>query len=274
MESLGAILEFLAENQLTRTDMVLALGGGVAGDMAGFAAAVYLRGVEYIQVPTTFLAAIDSSVGGKTAVDLKAGKNMAGSFWQPSLVLCDTSVIAGLPDQIFLDGVAECIKYGILADSSLLDRISTEGCRARIEDTIARCVEIKRDAVMADEYDRGQRQLLNLGHTTGHAVERLSGFKISHGRAVAIGLVVAARAAERLGLTEEACADKIKNVVAGAGLPVDCPYSPRELAQAALSDKKRGGESISLVIPKKIGKCELHRIPVEELEAFFAAGVL
>ena len=179
-----SILNFLAENQITRSDCVIALGGGVVGDITGFAAATFLRGISYIQIPTTLLAAVDSSLGGKTAIDLESGKNLAGAFCQPKLVLCDVNTLNTLPEEIFRDGCAEVIKYGILYDPQLFAKLQKEGLDFDRESVIARCVELKRDVVMRDEFDTGERQKLNLGHTIGHGIEAHSNFTISHGKAV------------------------------------------------------------------------------------------
>lgn len=194
LENYGRILQVLAARQLTRTDTVVALGGGVVGDLAGFAAATYLRGIRLVQAPTTLLAMVDSSVGGKTAVDLPAGKNLVGAFYQPSLVLCDTALLDTLPEETFRDGCAEVIKTAVLFDPALFRHLSTHGPAFDRAWVIQRCVECKRDVVCADEFDRGRRQLLNLGHTIGHAIEACSGFTISHGKAVAIGTAMMARA--------------------------------------------------------------------------------
>ena len=176
------LLNYLAENKLTRSDLIVALGGGVVGDLAGFAAASYLRGIRFIQVPTTLLAAVDSSVGGKTAIDLPAGKNLAGAFCQPSLVLCDLDTLNTLSEDIFRDGCAEVIKYGILYDPVLFSHLEEKGLSFDRENVITRCVELKRDVVAEDEFDTGQRMKLNLGHTIGHGVEAKSQFAISHGK--------------------------------------------------------------------------------------------
>jgi len=180
-------LNFLAEAKVTRTDCIVALGGGVVGDLAGFTAATYLRGVSYIQVPTTLLAAVDSSVGGKTAIDLPAGKNLCGAFYQPRLVLCDTDTLSTLPQDIFRDGCAEVIKYGILYDPVLFGHLEKTGLNFDREAVITRCVELKRDVVAEDEFDTGARMKLNLGHTIGHGVEARSNFSLSHGKSVSIG---------------------------------------------------------------------------------------
>ena len=171
-ETFLEILNFLAENEMTRSDFLIALGGGVVGDITGFAAATFLRGVSYIQIPTTLLAMVDSSVGGKTAIDLPAGKNLAGAFYQPSLVLCDLNALDTLPREIFCDGCAEVIKYGVLYDADLFYHLFEKGLQFDREDVIARCVEWKRNVVIEDEFDIGARQMLNFGHTVGHGIEK------------------------------------------------------------------------------------------------------
>ena len=267
------LLSFLAENRLTRSDLLVALGGGVAGDLTGFAAACYQRGVRFIQVPTTLLAAVDSSVGGKTAIDLPAGKNLAGAFWQPSLVLCDTDCLASLPEDIFRDGCAEVIKTAILFDEALFMELVRDGLTFDREAVIAACVRHKRDIVSADEFDRGQRNLLNLGHTFGHAVEALSDFTVSHGRAVAIGTAIAARAAVHTGHCTQGTATRIMWLLERFGLPIFTHHTAAELMDAALSDKKRSGDTVSLILPKRIGECAITPTPVSELVSFIQAGL-
>ena len=271
-ETLSGILEFLAEEHLTRTDCLVALGGGVAGDMAGFAAACYLRGIRSVQMPTTLLSAVDSSVGGKTAIDLRAGKNLAGAFLQPAAVLCDTDCLKTLPPAVFADGAAEAVKTGVLCDESLFALFEDGTLKADPAEVIARCVEYKADVVERDEKEQGERKLLNLGHTVGHAIEKCSGFTIPHGHAVAAGLAVIARASEALGWTEEPIAARICACLEKNALPVSAEYAPEALAEAALADKKRAGGNITLVIPKKIGLCELKIMPVTELLSVIRAG--
>ena len=263
--TLSDILEFLAEEEVTRQDIIIALGGGVCGDMAGFAAAVYQRGIRFVQVPTTFLAAVDSSVGGKTAIDLKAGKNMAGAFYQPHLVLCDVDMLDTLPEEVFADGIAETLKYGVIGDVDLFEKTADGVFRSELEDTIATCVKMKRDIVMEDEFDTGVRQLLNLGHTLGHAIEKRSGFAISHGHAVAIGVHLIAKVAEEKGMAEAGLAEKIRKALENNNLPVSIDYSAEEITEGVLKDKKRRGGEISFVFPTKIGHCEIVKIPVEEV---------
>jgi len=273
LDTLSDILEFLAAEHLTRTDCVVALGGGVCGDTAGFAAGCYLRGVRLVQLPTTLLAAVDSSVGGKTAVNLRAGKNLAGVFLQPSAVLCDTDALASLPPAVFADGAAEAIKTGVLFREALFSLFEADILAADLSEIIRQCVELKGRVVEQDAFDTGPRKLLNLGHTVGHAIETCSDYTVSHGHAVAAGMAVIARAAERLGWCEAPCADRISAVLARNALPVSTVFSASALARAALSDKKRTGGEIALVVPERIGRCSVKKLPVDELEAVFAAGL-
>nr|WP_326214994.1 3-dehydroquinate synthase [uncultured Oscillibacter sp.] len=273
LSTLSDLLEFLASQHLTRTDCVAALGGGVTGDMAGFAAAVYLRGIRCVQLPTTLLAAVDSSVGGKTAVDLTAGKNLAGAFSQPAAVLCDTDCLKSPPADVFADGAAEAIKTGVLCDESLFALFADGTLTADPGEVIARCVAYKAGVVERDEKEQGERKLLNLGHTVGHAIEKCSGFTIPHGHAVAAGLAIMARAAEALGWTEAPLAGRIAACLAKNGLPTGTGYTAEALAQAALSDKKRAGDTITVVVPRRIGACELRKLPVSELLPLIAAGL-
>ena len=265
MGTLTDALCFMAGNGITRGDLVVALGGGVPGDLAGFAAAVYCRGMDFAQVPTTLLAAVDSSVGGKTAVDLPQGKNMAGAFHQPIAVICDTDVLRRLPGDLVRDGSAEILKYGMLTDEGLFDTLARGDWLPQMEDVVARCVSIKRDYVLKDEHDRGVRQYLNLGHTFGHAVEKLSGFTLTHGQAVGMGLLMAARAA---GIDHT----PVKDALLSLRLAPEAPYGADELARAALSDKKREGGSITLVLPERIGACYLKKVPVSSLPEWFRKG--
>ena len=261
------ILNHLAQNGLTRSDLIVALGGGVVGDLAGFAAASYLRGIRFIQVPTTLLAAVDSSVGGKTAIDLPSGKNLAGAFWQPSLVLCDTDVLTSLPMDIFRDGCAEVIKYGILYDPELFSHLQVKGLNFDREAVIARCIELKRNVVMEDEFDTGARMKLNLGHTIGHGIEARSNFELSHGKSVAIGMAIVSRAS---GCCD---ADKITALLEQFGLPTTTDYPVDDIYAYTLSDKKRSGSTVNLIIPECIGNCQIIPTPVENLKTIIEAGL-
>ena len=273
LHTYAGLLEYMAENQVTRTDFLIALGGGMIGDLAGFAAATYLRKIKYIQIPTTLLAAVDSSVGGKTAVDLQNGKNLAGAFYQPALVICDLDTLDTLPAAVLTAGCAEVIKYGVLGDEKLfshLERFSGEFDR---EYVVSRCIEIKRGIVAEDEFDLGQRQLLNLGHTLGHAAEQLSNYELAHGMAVSIGMAAVARAAEADGICSGECAGRILNVLRRFKLPVSCEYSMDELYEIICRDKKRKGDKISLVIPKRIGACEICSMTLSDMKLFLEKGL-
>lgn len=270
-ETYAKLLSFLAKNELTRADSIVALGGGVTGDMAGFAAATYLRGVHLVQIPTTLLAAVDSSVGGKTAVDLPEGKNLAGCVYQPHLVLVDPETLHTLPREQIACGMAEVIKYGVLGDRALFDRVKTG--KFDFESVIARCIEMKADFVEQDEQDEGIRQLLNLGHTVGHAVEKCSRFSIQHGQAVAIGMVVIARAAQKKGWSQENCVPELIEALKNNHLPTGCPFQAEELLQVMLSDKKRRGDSIHLIVPERIGKAYRKNVAVSDLMDILRAGL-
>ena len=266
------ILNFLSDLRLSRSDCLFALGGGVVGDLTGFVAATYLRGIEFIQIPTTLLSMVDSSVGGKTAINLDAGKNLVGAFYQPSLVICDYSTLETLSDEIFADGCAEVIKYGIINDAELFGKLKNP-IMPQIEDVIENCVRNKRDIVNEDERDTGVRQLLNLGHTVGHAIEKCSSFDITHGSAVAIGTVLITRAAVKLGYCAEDDLCEIISLFKQYNLPTECPFDAKELAAVASADKKRTGATINLVIPFGIGDCRLLPTPVEQLVEIFAKGI-
>lgn len=263
------VLESLAEKAFSRSDIIVALGGGVVGDISGFVAATYLRGIRYIQIPTTYLAAVDSSVGGKTAVNLLSGKNLAGAFWQPSMVICDYGTFDSMEEAFLLDGVAEAIKSGMIMESSLIDWVLSKDYGK----VIARCVSIKKSVVEADERDTGMRQLLNFGHTIGHGIEKLSSYRISHGRAVAIGMVVESKAAFKMGLTTYDASEYLAGVLTKCGFDLELPYSAQQLYKYAKNDKKISEDLISLVIPEAIGKCRLHKILLSDLEKFIQLGI-
>lgn len=273
IQTLEGILEFFAACGLDRGDCAVALGGGVTGDITGFAAGCYMRGIAYVQLPTTLLAAVDSSVGGKTAIDLKAGKNLAGLFIQPRAVLCDPLALQTLPHEVLIDGAAEAIKAGILGDDSLFLSFLDGSWKTQLPEVIARCVQFKGRVVEADEHELGERKLLNLGHTPAHAIEVLSGFTIPHGHTVAIGTAMMARAAHKRGSLERAHALAIQTAIARCGLPVRSPFTPDALAEASLADKKRHGDAITVILPRRIGYCVMEQIPVTALQALYADGM-
>ena len=268
----GQVLNFLCENRVSRTDVVVALGGGVVGDLAGFAAATILRGVDFVQIPTTLLAQVDSSVGGKVAVDLKAGKNLAGAFWQPRLVLMDPSVLGTLEGHAFSDGMAEVIKYGCIFDadfySFLEQRPSRDQVMAEIEHVLYTCCDLKRRVVLEDERDTGARMLLNFGHTLGHAYELAGRYETwTHGQAVAAGMVKAARLGTALGVTPEGTAERIGVLLGCFGLPLEIPCTAEEYAAAVGLDKKGAGRDISVILLEEIGRAAARKMPKAELLA-------
>ena len=271
-QNLIGFLNCMARERITRSDCVIALGGGVVGDLAGFAAAVYLRGIPFVQIPTTLLAMVDSSVGGKTAIDLDEGKNLAGAFWQPSMVICDPDMLSTLPADIFADGCAEVIKYGMISDKQLFDRLHGP-IDHQISDVIRMCINDKRTLVEADEKDNGVRRLLNLGHTVGHAIEACSDYAVSHGSAVSIGMVIITRAAEKRGICPRGTLKALLELLAAYSLPVECEFSAGELTAVATADKKREGDLIDLVVPFDVADSRLMKIPVNEIEDFIQMGL-
>ncbi len=271
--SLIDLLNALAENAFTRTDIVCALGGGVVGDLAGFAAAVYLRGIRYVGIPTTLLASVDSSVGGKTAVDLPSGKNLAGAFHHPSLVLCDPDMLHTLPADVLADGFAEVIKYAVIGDGELFAMLGASDA-PDMEAVIARCVSQKARIVEEDETDHGVRKHLNFGHTAGHAIELRSHFGLMHGHGVAIGMMIATEYAIRQGICPAAALPALADLLTKYHLPTKTEYAVEELYEAATRDKKREGAEIDVVLPTGIGSCMLKRIPVVELHTFLQGGIL
>ena len=259
-----AILNDMAVKGISRTDSVIAFGGGVPGDLAGFVAATYQRGISLIQIPTTLLAAVDSSVGGKTAIDLKQGKNLAGAFYQPDMVICDLSLMNTLPDDVFKDGCAEVIKYGILAGNPIFDQLKNP-IKKNIESIVYRCIKIKRDIVQKDEKDKNIRQLLNLGHTIAHAIELLSGYTVSHGEAVAKGLLLIAKISYTQGFCSKAVLDRITDILDVYGFDTDPIYKEKDIASAIIMDKKRNNEYINLILIEDIGKCVIKKTSMSDL---------
>lgn len=267
-----SLVEGMAEAQMGRDDVVVALGGGVVGDMAGFAAATYMRGCQVAQVPTSLLAMVDSSVGGKTAIDLSHGKNLAGAFLQPSVVVADVSCLSSLSPELFRDSVGEVIKHGVLADPELFADLCSHPLTCddldRVELVVARNIEIKRDVVNADERERGLRQTLNLGHTLGHAIEAGSRYELGHGSSVAAGLCCVARASCALGICSEQTTRTIIACVAAHGLPTTTTLTADEVYRLALSDKKRHDQSINVVVPCALGSCEVRKLTLTEFRRF------
>ena len=270
MEMLGQLYDQMLDFGLSRTDAVVALGGGVVGDLAGFAAATLLRGVDYVQIPTTLLAQVDSSVGGKVAIDLPAGKNLAGAFWQPRLVLMDPDCLDTLPDAVFFDGMAEVIKYGCIRDGAffrlLLDCGGRAGLMEHIEQVLYTCCDIKRRVVLNDERDTGERMVLNFGHTVGHAFELAGHYETwTHGQAVAVGMLWAAALGERLSITPAGTGEDIRRALETYRLPteISCPW--QTVVEAVGLDKKRAGEGISFVLLTTLGRAEPKKMETNTL---------
>lgn len=268
----ASILNFLAEQRLSRSDLLVALGGGVTGDMAGFAASTYLRGIPFVQIPTTLLAAVDSSVGGKTAVDLPAGKNLVGTFCQPALVLCDPQVLDTLPHAQYRDGCAEVIKYGLMGNAEFFEQLERVPASEQREHVIATCIAMKRDLVCEDEFDVGARRLLNLGHSIGHAVEACSDFAIPHGSAVAIGMAHITRAAVKRGICPPEVLPRVLNILKQYDLPTQAPYPLERLYQASLADKKIANGKMHLVVPEGLGRCRIQPVSGEEMRQWMRDG--
>ena len=267
------LLSFMAAEHVSRSDVIFALGGGVVGDLSGFLAASYQRGIDFVQIPTTLLSAVDSSVGGKTAINLPEGKNLAGAFKQPVAVIMDTDTLQTLKPEVFADGCAEVIKYGMIWDEILFRDLQTNvlpQCRDNAEvlaDIIARCVDIKRLVVVEDELDRGIRNILNFGHTIGHSIEKNSHFEISHGSAVAMGMAIVTEMAENAAICEKGTVSELKTLLEEYGLPTEAPFTTEQLLEGMLSDKKIEGSEINLILPQHIGKCFIGRMSVSKAQA-------
>lgn len=270
--TLLSLYDFLAEKGVTRSDVLLALGGGVTGDLTGFCAATYLRGIDYVQLPTSLLAQVDSSIGGKTAVDIAAGKNLVGAFKQPILVIADTDTLTTLPAGVFTDGMGEVVKYGMIRSKPLFERLSRGNAREGLADIIAQCMEIKRDVVERDEKDIGERMILNFGHTIGHAIEKYHGFGgLSHGKCVAEGMYMITALAEKKGLCEKGTSEKLLACLEANELPYADEITADEILALSHNDKKRAGNSVRIVVCPDIGESKILTLSADEYEAFLKA---
>jgi len=271
-ENLVAAAEFCVECGLTRSDVLVALGGGVVTDLCGLCGALYQRGIAVVQMPTSLLAMVDSSVGGKTAVNLESGKNMFGAFYQPKAVLCDSCVLETLPEEEFANGMAEVIKYAALDGGRVLE-IIRDNVKENIDELIEECVKIKRDYVCRDEFDKGDRQFLNFGHTFGHAVERVSNFSVAHGSAVSIGMCIVAAACEKRSMCSKGDKELLVSLCEKYNLPTVCEYSADDVYMASLADKKRDCYDINLVLFKGFGDCILKRTLVDNMVDYLFEGM-
>lgn len=262
------IMSALADEGITRSDAIVALGGGIVGDLTGFVASTYMRGIPYIQIPTTLISALDSSVGGKTGINLPNGKNLAGTFWQPSLVLTDYKTFDTLSSDKLLDGYAEAIKCALISESNMIPHILNKDYDYVIE----RCISIKKSFVEVDEMDKGIRQILNFGHTIGHAIEKYTSYNITHGQAIAKGMLAESRAAYRMGLTDCDISSQLEELLNQFGFDTSLRFNPDEIYQLTTTDEKIFNDTITVIVPKSLGKCELQRISLSKLKEYVSSG--
>lgn len=272
LKSADFLYGLLSENKISRDCCLIALGGGVIGDLTGFVASTFLRGMAFVQIPTTLLAQVDSSVGGKTAVDLDAGKNLVGTFWQPSLVLCDPTVLSTLPADVFSDGIAEAVKCGMIKDSALFDLLRCQDPHDHLAEIISRCITIKRNVVEQDEHDTGERMLLNFGHTMGHAVENWHHYQLRHGQCVAIGMVMIVKAQVHGGSLPSSVLTDLLSVCQKYRLPIDSPAPLDELFEICRQDKKNAAFGIRAILLHKIGDGFIQPFPFNAFKSFIEGG--
>ena len=275
-DNLLSILNTLANNSFKRNDTIIALGGGVVGDISGLSASLYMRGINLIQIPTTLLAMVDASIGGKTAIDLQKGKNLVGTFYQPLTVICDTEIIEELPEDIFKEGMAEVIKYNIIDRCQIIRYIEEGTFMDHLEEIIESCISIKAKVVSQDEYEsKGLRKVLNAEHTFAHSLENMSNYHISHGKAVGTGLVYESQLAKYLGLCDEATCKRIKEALIKYDLLIDFDYLLTDLVDHMKLDKKNDSNLISFILPTELGACKEVKLSLEETkEAFLKIGVI
>ena len=271
LQTVEAIVKTAAENRLDRRDVIVALGGGVVGDLAGFAAAIYLRGIDCVQVPTSLLSLIDSSIGGKTGCDLPSGKNLVGAFHSPLLVLCDPDCLKTLPQENFADGISEMIKTAAIKDEKLFKKIKQGYTTDDLPKLIEQSINIKRVIVEADEFEVAERKLLNFGHTIGHAIECCQNYNgLSHGQAVSIGMAMITKASQNVGLTDMGVYEELTELLQSQGLPISCDIPLSDICGATLSDKKRMAKRLPLVLLRRLGESYIHTIHAADLEAFLS----
>lgn len=288
IDTVTKITDFLSEKQFSRGDALVAFGGGITGDITGFAAAIYERGISFVQIPTTLLSAVDSSVGGKTGVNNNYGKNLIGAFHQPKTVIFDPDTLDTLSYELLLDGMAEIIKSGFIGDTSIIQDVRRLGRgifenKSALTEIVAKAISVKRDIVRQDEFEHGPRRLLNLGHTLAHSIELLSNYEISHGKAVATGMAIISRAADNLGWSDSIAEESgeirekpsriIHELLDTFGYAKTSNFSAKALAQAALHDKKVRGDKVSLVYPYRTGECKIKDIKTDRLEEIISSGM-
>ncbi|MBR4470647.1 MAG: 3-dehydroquinate synthase [Erysipelotrichaceae bacterium] len=276
IDHLYQILNHLSENHFHRNDTILALGGGVVTDISGLVAALYMRGINLVMVPTTLLGMVDASIGGKTAIDLNSGKNLVGTFYQPLTVICDVDIIRKLPKSIFKEGMAEVIKYNVIEDCPIISYINNDTFMEHLEEVIEYCISIKAKIVSEDEYERkGLRKLLNAGHTFAHALENISDYQISHGIAVGTGLVYEATLSEYLGLCDHDTVQQIRKAIQKYDLLIPLEYDLNHIVNHMKLDKKNEDANISFILPTTLGKCIERKLSIEEVkQAYQKIGVI
>lgn len=265
MDTALSAIDFLLDKKISRSDLIIALGGGVVGDLAGFVASIYLRGIPFVQVPTSLLAQVDSSVGGKVAVDLPQGKNLVGSFYHPKLVLIDTKLLDTLPEKFFNDGLGEVIKYGLIKDEDLFNKLKSYENKDELKkdmiDIIYTCCAIKREIVEQDELDKGERMVLNFGHTLGHALEKTFGYdKFTHGEGVCVGMHLITKVSEHKGLTLKGSTNEIKNILKKYDLPLDVHLDDKQqIIEAMKLDKKNLDGALNVILIDKVGSSFIYK---------------
>ncbi len=266
-KTLIELYDFLSKKNITRSDFLVALGGGVVGDLTGFAAATYLRGIDYVQIPTTLLAQVDSSVGGKTAVDIEAGKNLVGAFKQPDIVIADIDTLDTLTDEIFTDGMGEVVKYGMIWSESLFELLSNGDVKENLQKIVEECVDIKRQVVETDEFDTGLRMILNYGHTLAHSIEKYYNYKdFSHGKAVSVGMYLISVIGEKAGLIETPISGRLKECLVKNNMPFEADVPAEALFSGAVNDKKRFSDNINIILCRTIGKADIIKMNIRDFE--------
>lgn len=266
-KTLIELYDFLAEKNITRSDFLVALGGGVVGDLTGFAAATYLRGIDYVQIPTTLLAQVDSSVGGKTAVDIGAGKNLVGAFKQPDIVIADIDTLDTLSEEIFTDGMGEVVKYGMIWSKELFELLKSGRVKENLAKIVEECVDIKRQVVETDEFDTGLRMILNFGHTLGHSIEKYYNYHgFSHGKAVSVGMYLMTVIGEKAGLIKDNISDELKACLIANNMPFESETPASALFGGAVNDKKRFSDTISIILCREIGKADIVKMNINEFK--------
>lgn len=271
IETVLHIYKALASNHFDRSDIIVSLGGGVSGDLSGYAAATWMRGMAFVQIPTSLLAQVDASIGGKTGVDIPEGKNLVGAFWQPRLVIADIDTLSTLPPAYVTDGMGEVVKTACIGDAELFELLEKDQPFSPdlLLETVRRCMLVKSGVVSRDERESGERKLLNFGHTVGHALEKYQNYEgLSHGAAVAVGMAAVTAASERRGITASGTAARLCALLQKFRLPTVGPVALSEYLDGAKSDKKCQGDELDLVLLRSIGDAFCHRLKTEELSAF------